>query len=91
MTNVLASLRKEINEIDYQIVSLIAQRMEIIKKVGTYKAANNIPPLDEKRWQEIIATLTAKAHHHNLSSQFIENLYNLIHQEALRIENIHYE
>lgn len=50
----LNSIRKEINEIDEQLVKLFAQRMNCAKEVGEYKKANDIPVLNEEREKEIL-------------------------------------
>ncbi|MCH5303834.1 MAG: chorismate mutase [Ruminococcus sp.] len=50
----LSEIRKEINEIDSQIIELFKQRMSCAKDVGEYKKANNIPVLNEDRENEIL-------------------------------------
>ena len=50
----LERLRGIIDNLDEQIVSLIEKRMELSKKVGEYKDANNLPILDKKREKDII-------------------------------------
>jgi len=53
--------------------------MKVVEKVGKYKKENNIPPLDKKRWQEVIKT----------KKGFIKKIWEIIHEEALKIES-HY-
>ena len=50
----LESLRKDIDSIDRKIVRLLEERMEISRKVGEYKSANNIPILDTQREKDVI-------------------------------------
>lgn len=54
MNNKLKDFRKQIDEIDEQIVNLLAKRMQVVEKVGQYKKENNLPPLDNSRWQKVI-------------------------------------
>ncbi len=77
MKTKLEGLRKQIDEIDNSIVILLAKRMEIVKKVGKLKKVNNLPPLDNKRWKEIIKT----------KKGFIRKIWGIIHDEALKIES----
>ena len=72
----LEKLRKQIDKIDSSIVTLLAKRMEIVKKVGKLKKKNKLPPLDNKRWKEIIRT----------KKGFIKKIWEIIHDEALKIE-----
>ena len=76
MNNELEFFRKQIDEVDEQIVNLLAKRMKVVEKVGKYKKENNIPPLDKKRWQEVIKT----------KKGFIKKIWEIIHEEALKIE-----
>lgn len=76
MKNQLESLRKQIDEIDKQIVSLLAKRMKVVKKVGRFKKKNNIPVFDKSRWEKVISS----------KKGFAKKIWKIIHDEALRIE-----
>ncbi len=56
----LSNLRKQINEIDDELIKLIEQRMEIVSKVAEYKKENNLPVYSAEREQAIIANLASK-------------------------------
>ncbi len=45
----LDELRKEIDEIDDEIIKLYERRMQVVKDVVGYKIENNIPILDANR------------------------------------------
>ena len=85
-TNSLKHFREEIDTVDEQIIALLAKRMEVVKKVGVYKKEHEIPPLDPKRWQDVLTTKRQKAKALNLSTDLVEDIYNRIHKEALLIE-----
>lgn len=50
----LNELRKQINEIDDELVELFLKRMEQVKKVGIYKQNNSMGVLDKSREESII-------------------------------------
>jgi len=50
----LQDVRKEINSIDKEIAALFEKRMDCVTDVATYKMANGIPILDEKRESAVI-------------------------------------
>lgn len=52
--NELEKLRLEINDIDKQIAILFNERMNIVKKINTYKKNNNIDVLDTKREEYLL-------------------------------------
>jgi len=86
MNDELTTLRGKLDVIDDEIIHLLARRMEIIKKVGAYKKANGIAPLQPKRWQAVLQSRFAMAKSFNLSETFIEKLFNTIHEYALKLE-----
>ncbi len=57
----LVESRKEIDEIDDEIVKLFQRRMDVCKDVATYKLQNGKPVLDRQRELDKIATLKTKA------------------------------
>lgn len=50
----LNEIRREIDGIDSKIIELLCKRLDCAVRVADYKAANNIPVLNEKRENEII-------------------------------------
>ena len=54
--NNLDEERKLINSIDDEMLMLFIKRMEVAKRIGQYKFENNLPILDKKREEEIIAS-----------------------------------
>ena len=76
MNNKLKDFRKQINDIDGQIVNLLAKRMQVVEKVGQYKKENNLPPLDNSRWQKVIES----------KKGFMKKIWKIIHDEALKVE-----
>ena len=56
----LSELRKEIDEIDEQLIPLLIKRMEISGKVAQYKVERGIPVLNAGREQEILDKVEEK-------------------------------
>ena len=84
--NALDHWRKEIDAIDKQLLSLLAKRTEIIRKVGKFKKENKIKPLDEERWQEVLNNKLSQAKELKLPKNMIKAIYNKIHHYSLKIE-----
>ncbi|CAD2071732.1 hypothetical protein GCM10007275_13560 [Jeotgalicoccus coquinae] len=47
-------LRKEIDQIDRQLVQLFEKRMKVSTEIAEYKLANNLPVLDAQREKMVI-------------------------------------
>ena len=60
--------------------------MEIITKVGEYKKQKNVPIFQAERWAEILKTRGEWASENNVSVDFIEKIYRLIHDESLKLQ-----
>lgn len=56
----LLELRKQIDDIDEQLIPLLLKRMEVSKGVAAYKVEYNIPVLNAQREQEILDDVAEK-------------------------------
>lgn len=80
-------LRSVITDIDNEIISLLASRMETSKKIGGIKKENNIAVYQPERWQEIQQQIREKSEKLGLSSCFTEHLFKMIHEESINRQN----
>lgn len=77
-------LRAEIDEIDDRLWDCIAQRMEVSGRIGDWKKAHHIPPLQQGRFDEILSRRIGWAEQHRLSPEMVENIFREIHAESLK-------
>ena len=82
----LEKFRKEIDEIDREILTQLAKRFEVVKKVWEYKKLHNMPPLQKKRWEEVLKSRRDFAKKLELWEDFIEKIWNEIHKYAIDLE-----
>ncbi|MEM9848665.1 MAG: bifunctional 3-deoxy-7-phosphoheptulonate synthase/chorismate mutase type II [Bacteroidota bacterium] len=76
-------LRQEIDELDTDIMNLMAQRMRIADRIGEYKKAKNIAILQNSRWQAILEAAVAQGKAKGLSETFVKSLFKAVHQESI--------
>lgn len=76
-------LRLQIDELDDDLLNILAKRMKVVEKIGEYKKANNISILQPARWSEILEEAIAKGKAKELSSGFISSILTSIHQESI--------
>ena len=60
----LDDLRKEINDIDGEMLQLFLKRMEICKSIALYKKENDLPIMQEGREQQVIDKVRAASPEH---------------------------
>lgn len=84
--NKLDILRSKIDKIDDELVENLGKRMRIAEEIGIYKKENNVTILQLERWQEILKNAIEQGTYLGLSKDFIEKLYNVIHDESIRIQ-----
>ncbi len=80
-------LRQQIDQIDKNLIHLIADRMEIVKKIGQYKKIQHLQALDQKRWNTVLKSRMEMAEQTGLDSGYIKKIYEIIHEYALKIEH----
>jgi chorismate mutase len=82
----LESYRRQIDRLDDQLVRILAERVELVKEIGRYKKHHGIDPLDQTRWQEVLKARMERALQLELSPEFVQQLYDLIHEHSLVVE-----
>lgn len=80
----LAELRTQIDKLDDLVIQKLAERMQIVEKIGNHKKENGITILQVNRWDEILQKRTNYAKALKLSGEFTEKLLELIHGESIR-------
>ena len=82
----IEKLRTEIDKIDEQIIRLLSDRMEKVKKIGEIKNKIGKSKLDINRFNKLLKKRIELAKKYEISKDLIIKIWNLIHDEALRIE-----
>lgn len=82
--NKLDQYRDQIDSIDYQLLELLAKRMDIVKEIGKYKINNNVTIFQLKRWLNITRTRKEFGESIGLDEQFIKKMLQLVHRESIR-------
>ena len=82
----LDDFRSQIDELDSELLRVLAQRMYYVREIGKLKQSGGMSPLQQERFAAIIKSQLAKAKSLNLSEKFVDDLYQLIHEYALEIQ-----
>jgi len=84
--NDLDNLRKQIDEIDTELVKLFERRMEQSLQIAEYKIRENIPILDEEREKAVIEKNTMRLKNRELNEELRE-FFSTIIRLSKKIQN----
>lgn len=83
----LERLREQINQIDDELLLLLARRMKVADLIGECKKEQNITILQPVRWNDILTRSIEKGESLGLSKEFISEYLNAVHLESIRHQN----
>lgn len=82
----LVKYRKEIDEIDNKILTLLGERVTLFKKIGLLKRQQQLPIKDKEREVTKLTQLTIQAEKLGIDISFINDIWKRIFQESYKIE-----
>lgn len=85
-TNELESLRNMVDSLDEELLEIIAKRMDLIAKIGSYKKQHNITVFQPERWLEIKKSRANFGENLKLNPEFVLNILTEIHNESIRFQ-----
>lgn len=83
-TEGINQLRKQIDELDNQLMELLAKRMRVCREIGQYKKEHNMTVLQTSRYNEILDKRGAQGSLCGMSASFIKDVFEEIHEESVR-------
>ncbi|MDR3128631.1 MAG: bifunctional 3-deoxy-7-phosphoheptulonate synthase/chorismate mutase type II [Tannerellaceae bacterium] len=83
-TEGLSELRKQIDEIDEELLVLLSKRMRVSREIGVYKKEHNMAVVHSGRYQELLEARSLSGQAMGLSGEFVRELLRGIHEESVR-------
>lgn len=80
----LEALRSEIDQLDAELLDILARRMNIVEEIGEYKKANRITILQIRRWNQLIHKRIENGISLGLSREFLTGLLQAVHEEGIQ-------
>lgn len=84
--NDLESMRRELDQMDDDIVALLGARFAVIKRIGELKARDNVSIVIPERIEAVKQRVAQKGLDYDLNPAFVEKLFQLIIDEAVARE-----
>lgn len=82
--NRLTIYRKELDQLDNNLIELLSSRMNIAEQIGKLKQEKNVTILQSSRWNELMEKMIETGSKRGLSEEFIEKLFKAIHLESIQ-------
>lgn len=79
----LQELRTQIDNIDDELLKLLARRSEISSKIGVIKKENNLTVLQLDRWNSILSKHIERGKELGLKEELVKEVYELIHKDSI--------
>ena len=83
-TEDLNSLRSEIDKLDDELLDLLTRRMAVSQQIGRYKKEHDMPVLQARRYEEMLARRARQAVERGMDREFMRTVMQAIHEESIR-------
>ena len=80
----IQQLRKQIDELDNQIMDVLARRMKVCREIGYYKKEHNMTVLQASRYNEILNKRGVQGTLCGMAPEFVAKVFESIHEESVR-------
>ena len=82
-TENISSLRKQIDELDNQLIEVLAQRMRVCRQIGEYKKEHDMTIVQTSRYSEILGKRGAQGSLMGIGQDCVRGIFELIHEESV--------
>ena len=79
----LDEVRAKIDELDLEVLNLLAKRMKLSEEIGLHKKHTKVSVLQVARWNEILEKAKDMGRERGLSEGFISHYLSAVHQESI--------
>ena len=84
LTESLSALRKQIDDLDNELMNLLTKRMRVSREIATYKKEHNMAVVQTGRYSEILEKRGAQGVLCGMDADFVKKIYEAIHEESVR-------
>lgn len=80
---ILQNLRKEIDEIDDELLILLSKRMSVSEKIGDFKKQHKVTVLQMDRWKQVMEHHINKGISLGLNDESVKEIFEIIHKDSI--------
>ncbi len=83
-TESLQTLRRQIDDLDNNLLELLARRMRVCREIGQYKKEHNMTVVQTERYNEILDKRGAQGVLCGMDADFVKVIFEAVHEESVR-------
>ena len=83
-TENLSLLRKQIDQINDELLELLAKRMRVTCEIGQFKKEHKMPVIQQTRYNDLMERLVKNGEELGLSEDFVRSILVAIHEESVK-------
>lgn len=83
-TENLTLLRKQIDQINDELLELLAKRMRVTCEIGQFKKEHKMPVIQQTRYNDLMERLVKNGEELGLSEDFVRSILVAIHEESVK-------
>lgn len=83
-TESLTLLRQQIDQIDNDLIEILAKRMRVSREIGQYKKDHSMQIVHTNRYDDILKSRVKLAEEMGMSGNFMKTVIEAIHEESVR-------
>lgn len=83
----LLKIREQIDQIDDDLMLLLAERMKLADQIGLLKKEHDITILQTERWSAMLDRIMSQAAQLGLSEEFTKRYFDAVHLESIHHQN----
>ncbi|HYK94187.1 MAG TPA: chorismate mutase [Thermoplasmata archaeon] len=78
------AIREELERVDLRLVDLLADRLELVQRLWSYKRAHALPLVDPSQEEKVVARAVLAAGRRGMEPRFAERLFRELIREGKR-------
>ena len=81
-SQLLAPHREELDRINLRLVDLLAERMQVCRRIARVKATNGLPMMQPQRIGSTLEQVRSLSHSRQLRPEYLDGLFRLVIEET---------
>jgi chorismate mutase len=82
----LEEMRRNIDQLDKELIEVLARRARLSRQIGEYKKAHNMTILQVKRWDQMLEDILEKSRKDGLDEKFVRSIFQTVHTNSINIQ-----